>query len=131
MPTKNPFPPEGRGGVNPFASEGFTTFYKTLKTPEERQAVIEAVGRFGVSQKANDVLWILAVCAMALVMVGVAAALAVGYLSPPPVADPPSPNPVKPELLLSLFTSVVGFVSGLFIPSPVGQKKQSKGTNQT
>lgn len=62
-------------------------------------------------QWARDTLWIIVVASFAIVLVGSFATLAAGV----------SGNQVKPELILTMFTSVVGFLAGLFVPSPIGR----------
>ncbi len=65
-------------------------------------------------QKATDSLWVIVVVSFAIVLVGAAAAVVSFVFIHPDVA--------KPELILSLFTSAVGFLAGLFVPSPVEKK---------
>jgi hypothetical protein len=62
-------------------------------------------------EKVRASLWRLVVWAFAIVLVGSFATLATGVFLP-------AQGTVTPELILSLFTSVVGFLAGLFIPSP-------------
>lgn len=79
---------------------------------EDQQRVLRAVAPIGgpATERTRDTLWLIVVVAFALVLVGAFATLAVGMF----VKD------VRPELLLSTFTSVVGFLAGLFVPSPAG-----------
>lgn len=67
------------------------------------------------SQSAADRLWLIVVIAFSTVLVGGFITLAFGMFLPP------ASNGVKPELILTTFTSVVGFLAGLFVPSPAGQ----------
>lgn len=69
----------------------------------------------GPAPETRDKLWMIVVSAFAVVLVGGFIALAVG------VFIPIQANGVKPELILTTFTSVVGFLAGLFTPSPVGR----------
>ena len=63
----------------------------------------------------RDKLWTIVVTAFAIVLVGGFVALALGVFLP--IRE----NGVKPELILTTFTSVVGFLAGLFTPSPVAR----------
>jgi hypothetical protein len=63
--------------------------------------------------RTRGALWIIVVCAFAVVLVGAFVVLAVGVF----VKD------IRPELVLTMFTSVVGFLAGLFAPSPVSASK--------
>lgn len=65
--------------------------------------------------KTNNKLWTIVVTAFAIVLVGGFIALALG------VFFPVQEKGVKPELILTTFTTVVGFLAGLFAPSPVAQ----------
>jgi hypothetical protein len=67
----------------------------------------------------SDKLWTIVVSAFAIVLVGAFLALAVGVFAPI------QKEGVKPELILTTFTSVVGFLAGLFTPSPVAKKPDS------
>lgn len=94
--------------------------YLSTKPPEEKSkaaaqfnATLSTTPALGVpTQRARDRLWLVVVSAFALVLVGGFITLAVG------VFLPPAQNGVKPELILTTFTSVVGFLAGLFVPSP-------------
>jgi hypothetical protein len=35
---------------------------------------------------------------------------------------------VTPELILTMFTSVVGFLAGLFVPSPIANRGKGDGS---
>lgn len=80
---------------------------------DEQRAIFEGM------TPPNDTkgLWLIVVCAFAIVLVGSFLALALGMFFPPPTGAA-----VKPELALSMFTSVVGFLAGLFIPSPANKR---------
>ena len=75
-----------------------------------------ANGIVGPRQETSDKLWTIVVSAFAVVLVGAFLALAIG------VFVPVQEKGVKPELILTTFTSVVGFLAGLFTPSPVARK---------
>lgn len=66
----------------------------------------------------RDKLWTIVVSAFAFVLVGGFIALAVGVFIRIPKEGV---NLVKPELILATFTTVVGFLAGLFTPSPVAK----------
>ena len=68
---------------------------------------------------ANDRIWLLIVGAFALVMVGSAAVLGIGVFSQ--VLDA-TKQITKSDTMLTVFTTVVGFLAGLLAPSPVGKK---------
>jgi hypothetical protein len=66
----------------------------------------------------SDVLWIIVVSAFAFVLCLSFVTLACGVLWQ-------NQGNVKPELILTMFTSVVGFLAGLFVPSPVSRRPQT------
>ncbi len=66
------------------------------------------------SPTTTEKLWIIVVVAFAAVLVGAAGAL---------VAFVFLHSEAKPDIILSLFTSAVGFLAGLFVPSPVEGRK--------
>jgi hypothetical protein len=71
------------------------------------------------SPPANDRIWLLIVGAFALVMIGSAAVLGAGVFSQ--VVDA-SKQITKSDTILTVFTTVVGFLAGLLAPSPVSKK---------
>jgi hypothetical protein len=81
---------------------------------EARKEIVEALGGTlpPPAPHTLNLLWTIVVGAFVLVMVGSATILACC------VFKAPAENGVKPEIILSLFTSVVGFLAGLFVPSP-------------
>lgn len=97
--------------------------YLSTKPPEERhKAAAQFSATLGMApamgaptQRARDRLWLIVVTAFALVLVGGFGTLALG------VFRTPAENGVKPELILTTFTSVVGFLAGLFVPSPTNR----------
>lgn len=66
------------------------------------------------STKIRDSLWYVVIISFALVLVGSFLTLAIGVFWG---------NRTSPELILSLFTSVVGFLAGLFAPSPIANSQ--------
>jgi hypothetical protein len=63
----------------------------------------------------RDWLWVVVIGGFTLVLVGSFVTLAVGVFAES------HPGGVKPELILSMFTNVVGFLAGLFVPSPAAR----------
>lgn len=84
--------------------------FRGLSTEEQKQ-VVRSVAPVGgpATEGTRDTLWLIVVVAFSLVLVGGFATLAVGVFF----------KDVKPELILTTFTSVVGFLAGLFVPSPI------------
>jgi len=98
------------------------SFLSTKPTDEKNKAVAQFSATVGgapalglPTQRARDRLWLIVVSAFAVVLVGGFVTLALG------VFLTPAQNGVKPELILTTFTSVVGFLAGLFVPSPAGR----------
>jgi len=92
----------------------------SAQSPDEQAKIIKHLGGPAVgpaTQKARDRVWLIVIIAFAIVLVGSFATLACGVFWSPG-------GSIKPELILTMFTSVVGFLAGLFTPSPVtGQDK--------
>ena len=70
--------------------------------------------------KATDKIWLLIVGSFAVVMIGAAAVLGIGVFSQ--VIDS-SKQITKSDTILTVFTTVVGFLAGLLAPSPMGSKQ--------
>ncbi len=70
------------------------------------------------SQGATDILWRIVITAFSFVLVGSFLALSVGVYQP-------ASGQVRPELILTMFTTVVGFLAGLFANSPVSDQKKT------
>jgi hypothetical protein len=70
---------------------------------------------------------------MSLLLLGTATVLAVGYFSSPSATDQAVKvgTIVKPELIFALFTSAIGFITGLFVPSPVSKGKTGQSQIQS
>lgn len=69
--------------------------------------------------RTRNAIWLIVVIAFALVLLGSFTTLLVAMFSEfqhEPV--------VKPELILSVFTTVVGFLAGLLTPSPVARAER-------
>lgn len=93
------------------------------RTKAEKQEIAAgateaANGMGGPNPETRDKLWKIVVTAFAIVLVGGFIALAIGLFVPNPKEGE---SLVNPELILTTFTSVVGFLAGLFTPSPVGK----------
>ncbi len=86
----------------------------------ERAKLIQQVGNTAIApptQKVRDKLWMIVVVGFAIVLVGSFLTLAIGVF----IA---TSGTVKPELVLTMFTSVVGFLAGLFVPSPINRRRR-------
>lgn len=88
--------------------------------PEERAATIRAVSAVMNQPSAGvrDRLWLIVIAAFAVVLVGSFITLAIS------VFVAPSAGGTSGQVILTMFTSVVGFLAGLFAPSPVANKDQ-------
>ena len=84
-------------------------------TPAQAQEAVDQ-SRIDTTQPTRDRLYTIVVVAFSLVLVGAFATLAIG------VFVAPSQGGVTPELILTTFTTVVGFLAGLFAPSPGSRK---------
>lgn len=81
----------------------------------EREQIAKEVSEGGFPRPTpgmRDLLWLVVVSAFAIVLVGSFVTLAIGVLSAP------TGSSVKQEIVLTMFTSVIGFLAGLFVPSP-------------
>lgn len=88
----------------------------TAEKKDVAQQLTEAAnGIQGPGTETSNTLWTIVICAFSVVLVGSFIALAIG------VFHPVQEKGVKPELILTTFTSVVGFLAGLFTPSPVAR----------
>jgi hypothetical protein len=90
-------------------------------TPDQQVKVAGEIQQGGLpapGEKTRDRLWLVVVSAFAFVLAGSFISIATGMFV--------SPNQgvvVKPELVLTMFTSVVGFLAGLFVPSPTSNRQ--------
>jgi hypothetical protein len=84
---------------------------------EQRATLAEDIqqGLKGPSQSVNDRLWLIVVSVFAFVLAGAFLTLALGVFIP-------ANGKVKVELVFATFTSVVGFLAGLFAPSPLATR---------
>jgi hypothetical protein len=84
-------------------------------SPKDREEVAQMLGPSG---KTRDKLWLIVVSAFSIVLVAGFVTLAVGVFQAKPAAPVASA-----ELVLTMFTSAVGFLAGLFVPSPTGRQQ--------
>jgi hypothetical protein len=86
-------------------------------SPAKQESLAEEIqqGLKGPSQSVNDRLWLVVVSVFSFVLVGSFLTLAVGVFIP-------ASGAVKIELVFAAFTSVVGFLAGLFAPSPMSTR---------
>jgi|GEM_PF-1408014 len=99
---------------------------KDLPESDKQKIAEEVSGRTLAqpSQGVRDKLWLVVVVTFSLVLVGSFITLAIGVFVP-------ASGKVTPELVLTMFTSVVGFLAGLFVPSPVNdQQNKTNKDNQ-
>lgn len=88
-------------------------------TESDRKEVLQQLGVGLPGEKTRDSLWLIVVFAFAIVLVGTFITLALGVFHAPEKGAS-----TKPELVLTMFTSVVGFLAGLFVPSPANRQGQ-------
>lgn len=93
----------------------------TQKLPKSQQEeVVKSLGVMGQPRdKTRDMLWLIVVSAFAFVLVASFVAIAASMFK-----SPAQGALAKPELVLTMFTGVVGFLSGLFVPSPAAANKE-------
>jgi hypothetical protein len=84
-------------------------------TPTQQKQVLQGLGIIPPPSNPN-LLWVIVVLAFAFVLVGSFATIALAMFK-----APANGALAKPELVLTMFTSVVGFLAGLFVPSPAGK----------
>ncbi|KAB2920126.1 MAG: hypothetical protein F9K29_02860 [Hyphomicrobiaceae bacterium] len=92
--------------------------------PETEKAVVaRSLGPILGPPKAQtrDRIWLIVISAFALVLVGSAAVLGIGVFS---TATDATKQITKSDTILTVFTTVVGFLSGLLAPSPLGGKQE-------
>jgi hypothetical protein len=92
------------------------------KLPDQDKKEVAAQIQSGMAppdDQTRNWLWLVVISAFAVVLVGSFVTLAIAVFR---TQNSNTVNLVKPELVLSMFTSVVGFLAGLFVPSPVANK---------
>jgi hypothetical protein len=92
-----------------------------LKTmpPAERKAVVRGLG--DPDRATRNLIWKIVVWTFAAVLGLSFIATAIAMFTPQTAN---TSNLARPELVLSMFTSVVGFLAGIFVPSPVANSPQ-------
>lgn len=94
---------------------------KDLMGELSRQSRKEIFDKWGIGapgEKTKDYLWTIVIIAFSIVLVGTFITLAIGAFQAPEQGAI-----TKPELVLTMFTSVVGFLAGLFVPSPAANRQ--------
>lgn len=70
--------------------------------------------------KTRDLIWLIVVSTFSFILVAGVITMAIGLFS-----DMPAKPVVSAELILSMFMSAVGFMAGLFVPSPTNKGASS------
>ncbi len=98
---------------------------QALPKQERKEVTIEmAAGYFPPPDTTTrDKIWMIIIGSFAFVLVVGFLALAAGMFLPP------ANGGVQPALILSMFMSAVGFIGGLFVPSPASSR--GFGTDQS
>jgi hypothetical protein len=89
-------------------------------TDKDSQDVAGKIGMPPPDERTRNLLWKITVCAFAIVLVGTFLFIASAMFI---TQSKDIVTLVKPELVLSMFTSAVGFLAGLFVPSPAAKKQ--------
>jgi hypothetical protein len=92
---------------------------KTLGTlPEGDKGEVANRSGLGLpSQGPTDIIWLVVVIALALILVATSGALVYGVVFLQRTAD-------NVQIILTIFTTVVGFIAGLLTPSPLQTNKK-------
>jgi hypothetical protein len=88
---------------------------------KERTEVVREVKGFEPSPRVRDRLWTIVIMAFAIVLVGAFATLAISVFLAP-VA-----NGTSGQVILTVFTTVVGFLAGLFTTNPMADAPANPG----
>jgi hypothetical protein len=89
-----------------------------LSKPQQDELARDMRGLPVPAPHTRNWLWVIVVCAFSIVLVGTFLTIAIGMFKAPEEGAL-----AKPELVLTMFTSVVGFLAGLFVPSPGGSRQ--------
>jgi hypothetical protein len=81
--------------------------------PPAEQAEVASAVLPRPGKETADRIWLIVICSFAAVLIGSFATLAVSVFIPVPEGG------TSGQTILAVFTSVVGFLAGLFMPSPV------------
>lgn len=83
---------------------------------EQKKAVAKAlVGVLKLDQTTSNKVWLIIIRCFVTVMLGAAVVLSISVFAAPVAGG------TKPEIILTLFTTVTAFLAGLFAPSPVAK----------
>jgi len=93
----------------------------SLPAEAQKKVIQELRGIGSPGDSTRDKLWLIVILGFAIVLVGSFLTIAVGMFISPSSGD----MKTKPELVLTIFTSVVGFLAGLFVPSPAATANSS------
>lgn len=89
-------------------------------SPPEKEAMTKALS--GVlappGDRTKDAIWLIVIGAFSLVLVGAALVLGLGVFSE--ISDA-TKQVTRTDTILTVFTTVVGFLAGLLSPSPLGR----------
>jgi hypothetical protein len=88
-----------------------------LSEPQRRELAKAVLGT--PSEKVRDSLWLIVIWTFVVVMLMATLVLAINVFRD---KDPVHESRISAEVMLSLFTSVFGFLVGLFVPSPGSAK---------
>jgi hypothetical protein len=93
---------------------------KTLGTlpQDDKSEVADRTGLGRPSQGPTDMIWVIIVITFALVLVGAAGSILYGVVFLGQTAD-------KVQIVLTIFTTVAGFIAGLISPSPFQGNKSN------
>lgn len=88
--------------------------FRSLSGPEKKEVATTVAGEFPPpGPRQRDAIWVIVIISFCLVMLGtVSALIACAFV------ELPKDSKFSPELLVAVFTSVVGFLAGLLVPAP-------------
>ena len=89
-----------------------------LSKPQQDEVAQALRGMPPPAEPTRNALWLVVVSGFSVVLVGTFLTIAIGMFKAPAEGAV-----TKPELVLTMFTSVVGFLAGLFVPSPTGNRQ--------
>lgn len=110
--------------------DSFSSDLTAKPTSERAKAIEDAVHALPPDQKAalakallpppdpatNNKIWLIIIQSFAFAMLAAVAVLCSG------VFIAPDKDGIKPDMILTIFTTVTAFLAGLFAPSPVAKK---------
>ena len=98
------------------------TALETLSPGEKKDVIEEVQGFTGASSLTRDYLWKVIIWSFAIVLVGSFVTIALDVILPYWVVQEVDKG-ASAQLMLTVFTSVVGFLAGLFTPSPAARTR--------